>query len=173
MWRFGLFLAGMSALLLPSWVALPFGVSTAAAGLYLAWVRRGGRGEARKEEGDTFHDIGECARAKYYFENPQEADAIVAKVDASKLWEDEKIQKILEKYWRQCVRDLFINDASNRGDPSLANPILFAEHHALADQFPKFFQGNKAFWKDLKQAKKGIYLYLRVKRISVNSIKYL
>ena len=165
MWPFGLFLAGMSALLLPSWVALPFGVSTAAAGLYLAWVRRGGRGEARKEEGDTFHDIGECARAKYYFENPQEADAIVIQSQATNFWMNEKNWAALEKYYRRRVQNIFI-DNFDPNLPESKNTIVYARTRKLADNFQKKYKADRVKWKNFKEEEKDINGFLEYTRDS-------
>ena len=153
MWRFGLFLAGMSALLLPSWVALPFGVSTAAAGLYLAWVRRGGGGEARKEEGDTFHDIGPSALATFWAQNPREG-AKVQKESQAHAWLDQNRAKLI-KFWKEQVYDIFIRNI-DRGLPAHKNTARHAEEEDLANDYDIVFKHYGYKWTSLAQAKKDI-----------------
>ena len=94
------------AAVVPTWAFAPFAVTTAAAGLYLAYTRSGSTKPIDPDE-DKIYDLGQCAEAKETVNNPDYADEKVVAEEVKKFYKDNATQ--LNKYWKQRVHYWFVD----------------------------------------------------------------
>ena len=138
----------------PTWVVVPFAASTAAAGLYLVWVHRGQKEEAK----EPLNDLDRSALAKKQLASP---DAAMEKCrqDEANAFYDENFTD-LNIFWRDEVQRLFITGV-NRYAGARYNSKTYALNDKLAERFSQFFKRETTTWRDLKQARTEITQTLR------------
>ena len=146
-------LASMAAVV-PTWAFAPFAVTTAAAGLYLAYTRSGSTKPIDPDE-DKIYDLGQCAYATER-ESDREFEVKEAKHKEALLFYS-KNKGDLEKYWKQQVEKLF-RGQDNEATPRLRRlDIVFSDNIRLDNDFSRRFPEEYTWWTNMNQAKKAIY----------------
>ena len=141
-------------LFVPTWVVVPFAASTAAAGLYLVWVHRGQKEEAK----EPLNDLDRSALAKKQLASP-EAAMEKCRQDEANAFYDENFTD-LNIFWRDEVQRLFITGV-NRYAGARYNSKTYALDDKLAERFPEIFKRGTTTWRNLKQAQSEITSTLR------------
>ena len=156
-------LASMAAVV-PAWAFAPFAVTTAAAGLYLAYTRSGSTKPIDPDE-DKIYDLGQCAEAKETVNNPDYADEKVVAEEVKKFYKDNATQ--LNKYWKQRVHYWFV-DQDHADIPDHLRLQPYSKEEKLPDKFELYFRPEKWTWTDLNVAKADIED--RIQRIRRNAL---
>ena len=145
-------LASMAAVV-PAWAFAPFAVTTAAAGLYLAYTRSGSTKPIDPDE-DKIYDLGQCAFATELERNRALNIENAEKTAAIEFYDDNK--PLFISFWKQEVTNLFIGQDKDWTHPDKKLSRVILSPIELQNQFEMWFPRGATKWTDINKAKISI-----------------
>ena len=147
----------LPALLVPTWVVVPFAASTAAAGLYLVWVHRGQKKKRAGEDEEPVIDLKPSAQAQYLIQNPDKA--------AAEIFYDRNFSK-MEAYWKAQASIIFAEPHLSLWNIPPEQRLSTIKIKEGLDDFKEWLPKDEFKSRNLEDAKKEIRERLRALRIN-------